>query len=183
MLLPVVLGLNPAVVIPPSTETEQGKTVSDSDIDNDHSQLKNPPEKGMLMLVDPALVNSPSTETENKSIEPAIAPESQLATAVSSNIPVANKSRQGQQLPMRPSKSNKLTCTSLSVPKPATNKTQNDSTVEYEDEEIHEEVSADPNYYEQSSYNEMYAIMPRFKPINDRNKDIGVNMLLTSFPP
>ena len=28
MLLPVVLGLKPAVVIPPSTETEQGKTVT-----------------------------------------------------------------------------------------------------------------------------------------------------------
>ena len=59
MLLPVVLGLNPAVVVPPSTETEQGKTVNDSDIDNDHSQLKNPPEKATL-------VNSPSTETETK---------------------------------------------------------------------------------------------------------------------
>ena len=75
---------------------------------------------------------------------------------------------------MQHAKSNKLTSTSLSVPKPATNQTQNDSTVDDEDEDIHEEVSSDSNYYEQSSYNEMYAIMPRFKPINDWNKDIDV---------
>ena len=68
---------------------------------------------------------------------------------------------------MQPSKLNKLTSTSLSVPKPATNQTQNNSTVEDEDGDIHKEVSSDPNYYEQSSYNEMYVIMPHFKPIND----------------
>ena len=67
---------------------------------------------------------------------------------------------------------NKLASTRLSDLKPANNQTKNNSTVEDEDKDIYEAVSFDPNYFEQSSYDEMYAIMPRFKPIDDWNKDI-----------
>ena len=117
--------------------------------------------------LDPSVVIPPSTETEHKSTEPTIATAAQLASAVSPKMPVATKRCQDKQLPMRAAKSNKLTSTSLSDPKPATNQTQNNSTSEDEDEDIHEAVSSDPNYYEKRSYDEMYAIMPRFKPIND----------------
>ena len=63
----------------------------------------------------------------------------------------------------------------MSVPKSATNQTQNDSTSEDEDEDIHEAVgSYDPDYCEIDSYDEINAIMPQFKPINGRNKDVDV---------
>ena len=101
----------------------------------------------MLLPVVPAGLDP--AETEHKGTDPTIAPESQLAIVLSSKDHFATKRRQGKQLPMRPSKSNKLTSTSLSVPKPATNQTQNNSTVENEDEDIHEAVSPDPNYLEQ----------------------------------
>ncbi len=70
----------------------------------------------------------------------------------------------------------KLTSTSLSVPKPATNQTENDSTSEDEDDNIHEAVgSYDPDYRKIHSYDEkINAIMPHFKPINDWNKDVDV---------
>ncbi len=78
---------------------------------------------------------------------------SQLATVAPSKDPVAAKRLQGRQLPMRAAKLNKLATTSLSVPKPATNQTQNDSTSEDEDEDIHETVGgSDPDYREIDSY-------------------------------
>ena len=56
--------------------------------------------------------------------EPTIAPAEQQATAVSSKDPFVTKRRQGKQLPMQLAKSNKLTSTSLSDPKPANNPTK-----------------------------------------------------------
>ena len=53
---------------------------------------------------------------------------------------------------MRSAESSKLTSTSLSDPKPATNWTKTNSTVEDEDEDNHEEVSSGPNYYENVGY-------------------------------
>ena len=122
--------------------------------------------------LDPSVVISPSTGTELESTKPTPASESQLATAVSAKIPVATKHCQGKELPTRATKSMKLTSSSLSVPKPANNQTQNNSSVHDEDDDIYEEVRSDPNSYEISSYDEIYAIMPRYKPINDWNKDI-----------
>ena len=52
---------------------------------------------------------------------------------------------------MQSSKSKKLTSTSLSDQKPANNQTKNNCTFKDEDEDIHETVSSDPNYYEQHS--------------------------------
>ena len=75
-------------------------------------------------------------------------------------------------------KSNYLTSTSLS-----NNRAKNDCTFEDEDEDIHETVSSDPNYYEQHSYNEIFAIMPRFKPFNDWNKDIDEGRAIDIFTP
>ena len=118
------------------------------------------------MGLDPAVVIPPFTETEHKSKEPIITPESQLAIAVSSKDPSPTKRLLGKQLPMQAAKLNKLKSTSLSDLKPAHNQTKNNSTVEDEYADIHEEVSFDPNYFEQSSYDEMYAIMPRFKPLD-----------------
>ena len=46
-----------------------------------------------------------------------------------------------------------VTFTSLSVTKSATNQTQNNSTVDDEDDNIHEVVSSDPDYCEIDSYN------------------------------
>ena len=74
-------------------------------------------------------------------MEPTIASESQVATSVSSKNPVATKRRQGKQLPMGAAKLNKLTSTSFSDPKPATNQTQNDLSVDNEDDDIDEAVS------------------------------------------
>jgi hypothetical protein len=111
--------------------------------------------------LDPSVVIPPSTGTELESTKPTIASESQLATAVSSKIPVATKCCQGKELPTRAAKSMKLTSSSLSVPKPANNQTQNNSSIDDEDDNIYEEVRSDPNSYEISSYNEMYVIMPR----------------------
>ena len=68
--------------------------------------------------LDPSVAIPPSTETEHKSTEPPIAPAAQLANFVSSKDPVSKKRCQGKQLPMRSAKSNKLTSTSLSYPKP-----------------------------------------------------------------
>ena len=108
------------------------KTQKSSDNPEDHSQLKHPPELGMQVPVEPgknpSVVIPPSTKTEHESKDPTNASESQLATAVSSKISVATKHCQGKELPTRASKSKKLTSTSLSVVKPATNQTQNDST-------------------------------------------------------
>ena len=73
---------------------------------------------------------------------------------------------------MKAAKSNNLTSTSLSDPKPTTNQTHNDSTIDNEDDNIHEAVSFDHDYLEIASYDEINAIMPRFKPINDWIKDI-----------
>jgi hypothetical protein len=150
------------------------KAKKNSIITEDPPQLKNPPELGMLLPagLDPVVIIPPSSETKNKSTKPTIASESQLATAVSSKIPVATKRRQSKELPTRAAKSMKLTSSSLSVPKPANNQTQNNSSVDDEDDNIYEEVRSDPNSYEISSYDEMYAIMPCYKPINDWNKDI-----------
>ena len=76
---------------------------------------------------------------------------------------------------MRAAKLKKLLSRDLSVPKPATNQTQNDSTSEDEDEDIHEAVgSYDLDYCEIDSCDEINAIMPRFKPINHWNKDVDV---------
>ena len=98
--------------------------------------------------LDPSVVIPPSTETEHKSTDPTIASESQLATTVSSKIPVATKHCQGKELPTRAAKSKKLTSTSLSVPKPATNQTQNNSSSEDEDEDIHETVGTNITNYQ-----------------------------------
>ena len=83
-------------LIPPSTETEHKGTEptiapAAQLAPEDHSQLKRPPELGMLLPVvpaglDPAVVIPLSTETEHESTEPTIASESQLATAVSSKF-------------------------------------------------------------------------------------------------
>ena len=70
---------------------------------------------------------------------------------------------------------------SLSDLKPANNQTINDSTVEDEYEDIHEEVSFDPNYFEKNSYDEMYAIMPRFKPLDYWNNNRGVGSVIDIF--
>ena len=59
-----------------------------------------PVEQGL----DPSVVIPPSTETEHERTEPTIASESQLATAVSSKIPVATKRCQGKQLPTQAAK-------------------------------------------------------------------------------
>ena len=91
--------------------------------------------------LDPAVVIPPSTETEHESTEPTITPESQLAIAVSSKDPSPKKPHLGKQLPMQAAKSNKPTSTSLSDLKPAHSQTKNDSTVDDEDEDIHEAVS------------------------------------------
>ncbi len=70
----------------------------------------------------------------------------------------------------------------MSVPKPATNQTQNDSTSEDKDDYIHEAVgSYDSDYREIDSYDEINAIMPCFKPINDWNKDIDVKSVIEIF--
>ena len=82
---------------------------------------------------------------------------------------------------MQAAKLNKLTSTSLSDLKPAHSQTKNDSTVDDEDEDIHEAVSFDPNYFEQNSYDEMYAIMPRFKPLDYWNNDSGVESVMDIF--
>ena len=82
---------------------------------------------------------------------------------------------------MQSSKSNNVTSSSLSDPKPANNQTKNDYTFEDEDEDIHETVSSDPNYFEQHSYDELYAIMPRFKPVNNWNKDIDEGRVIDIF--
>ena len=113
----------------------------------------------------------PSTETEHESTEPTITHESQLAIAVFSKDPSPTKKRLGKQLPMQAAKLNKLTFTSLSDLKPTHSQTKNDSTVGNEDADIHEAVSFDPNYFEQISYDEMYAIMPRFIHLDCWNKD------------
>ena len=75
----------------------------------------------------------------------------------------------------------KLTSSNLSVPKPANNQTQNNSSVHDEDDKIYEEVRSDPNSCEISSYDEMYAIMPQYKPINDWNKYIDVKDVIDIF--
>ncbi len=63
----------------------------------------------------------------------------------------------------------------MSVPKPATNQTQNESSVNNEDDNIHAPVgSYDPDYREIDSYDEINAIMLCLKSINDWNKDIDV---------
>ena len=54
--------------------------------------------------LDPSAVIPPSTEPEHESTELTIASEAQVATAVSSKIPVAPKRCQGKQLPMRAAK-------------------------------------------------------------------------------
>ena len=68
-------------------------TNQSSDNPEDHSQLKDPPECGMLVPVepglDPSVVIPPSTETEHKSTEPTIAHAAQLASAILSKEPVA----------------------------------------------------------------------------------------------
>ena len=70
----------------------------------------------------------------------------------------------------------------MSVPKPATNHTQNDSTSENEDDNICEAVgSYNPDFQEINSYDQINAIMPCFKPINDWNKDIDVVRVLEIF--
>ncbi len=167
-------------------EEEQEKEKEGSIITEDPPQLKNPPELGMLLPVvpaglDPAVVILPSTETDHESTEPTIAPESQLAITVSSKDPSPTKRCLGKQLPMQATKLNKLTSNSFSDLKPAHSQTKNDSTVEDEYEDIHEEISFDPNYIEQSSYNEMFAIMPHFKPLDYWNKEIGVGNVIDIF--
>ena len=82
---------------------------------------------------------------------------------------------------MQSSKSNKLTSTSLSDSKPVSNQTINDCTSEDEDEDSYKTVSSDPNYYEQHSYDDFFAIMPRFKPVNNWNKDIDERRVIDIF--
>ena len=120
---------------------------------DDNSQLKNHREIRMLMLVDPADVVPVSKEIDQDITEPTITPAAQPASDVSSKAPFVSKRIQGKQLPLQFTKSNELTSTSLSNPKPAKNPSKNDCTFEDEDEDIHETVSSDPNYYEQHSYN------------------------------
>jgi hypothetical protein len=168
------------------TDKKTKKTQKSKKNPEDHSQLKSPPELEMQVPVEPgrnpSVVIPPSTETELESADPTIASESQLATAVSSKIPVATKRPQGKQLPTRAAKSKKLTSTSLSVPKLPTNQTRNDYTSEDEDDNIHEAVgNYDPDYPDIHSYDEINAIMPRFKPINDWNKDFDVEGVLDIF--
>ena len=98
MLVPVETGLDPSVVIPPSTETENKSTEPTITpaaqlAPEDHYQLKTPPELEMQVPVetrlDPSVVIPPSTETDHESKGPTIASESQLSTAVSSQTHVA----------------------------------------------------------------------------------------------
>ena len=62
------------------------KTQKSSDNPEDHSQLKDPPESGMLVPLhpglDPSVVIPHSTETEHKSKEPTIAHAAQLASDI-----------------------------------------------------------------------------------------------------
>ena len=113
-------------------------TNQSSDSPEDHSQLKDPPECGMLVPVepdlDPSVVIPPSTETEQKKTEPTIACAAQLASAISSKDPIAKKRCQGKQLPLHSAKSNEVSSTSFSYPKPASNQTKNDSVFEDENE-------------------------------------------------
>ena len=73
-----------------STSLSVPKPATNQSSDNPeyHSQLKNPPECGMLVPVelglDPYVVILPSTETEHKSTEPTIAHAAKLASAISS---------------------------------------------------------------------------------------------------
>ena len=108
MLVPVEPGSDPSVAIPPSKETEHKSTESPIAptaqlAPEDHSHFKNLPELGMQVPVEPGLnpsdVIPPSTETEHESTDPTIAPESQLANAVSSKLPVDTKHCQGKELP------------------------------------------------------------------------------------
>jgi hypothetical protein len=96
MKVPVEQGLDPSVVIPPSTETEHKSTEppiapAAQLAPEDHNQLKNPQElemqKPMEPGLDPSSVIPPTIGTERVSTEPTIALESQLATAASSTIP------------------------------------------------------------------------------------------------
>ena len=87
-------------------EEKLRKAEKDSNIPEDHSQVKHPLAKDVLLLVvpglDPAVVIPLSTDIEQETTETTIAPASQLATAVSSKDPVAKKRRQGKQLPINP---------------------------------------------------------------------------------
>ena len=63
----------------------------------------------------------------------------------------------------------------MSVSTPAKNQTQTNSKPQDEDDDIHEAVgSYDPDYREIVHYDEINAIMPWFKPINDWNTDVDV---------
>ena len=111
-----------------SSGRRKRKEKKDSIITEDPPQRKNPPVLGMLLpvvpaCVDPVVVIPPSTKTEHESTEPTIAPESQLSTSVPSKDHSPKKQRLGKQLPMRASKLNKLTSTSLSDLKPAHSQT------------------------------------------------------------
>lgn len=191
MQVPVELGLDPSVVIPPSTDTEHESTEPTIApkaqlAPEDRSHLKNPPEWGMQVPVepglDPSLVILSSTETEHDIIEPTIASESQLATAFISKKNVATIRRLGKLLPTRAAKSAKLTSTSMSDSKPASNQTKTDSSVDDEDDDIHEAVGTyDSDYQDIPSYDVINTIMPRFKPIDDWNKDIDVEEVIDIF--
>ena len=63
MLVPVDTGLDPSVVIPPSTETEHNSTeptiAPEAQLaPEDHTQLKNPPELEIQVPVEPGLDSS-----------------------------------------------------------------------------------------------------------------------------
>jgi hypothetical protein len=84
-----------------STSLSVPKPVTNQSSDNpeDHSQLKDPLECGMLVPVepglDPSVVIPLSTETEQKSTEPTIAHAAQLASAIFSKDPVAKNVNKG----------------------------------------------------------------------------------------
>ncbi len=83
---------------------------------------------------------------------------------------------------MRAAQLKKLDTSSLPDLKPTPSQTKNDSTSEDEDEDIHETVgSSDPEYREIAHYDDINAIMPRFKPSNDWNKDIDAAGVIDIF--
>jgi hypothetical protein len=157
MLLPLVrAGLDPAVVIPPSMETDImskqsiGKKKGGADISSDVFYNISSSESATLEPWSSKLAGVGKPDKEGGALVIPAKATSQLAIVASSKDPVATKHCQGKELPMRAAKLKQLASTSLSDLKPTHSQTKNDSTVEDEDDDIHEAVSSDPNYYEVS---------------------------------
>ena len=85
-------------------EEEHKKAKKDSIITEDPPQLKNSPELGMLLPVepglDPSVVIPPPTQTEHKSIKPTIAPTEQLAPEDHSQL--KHPPELGMKVPVEP---------------------------------------------------------------------------------